>query len=382
MDVYTNCTGLCGEHYGRLQDDTGNYCNRASNVCTLIVTTPALTNMYGNYDYIHEHELRNFRFDPSLPLQLIPPVSSILPSEPTITVTLTRDSELTPSTYIVTPRGVVNSLRRGQKGDLYIGRLLLSEDGNYANDIVLKSTDVQVSRRHCCVFYGQGLGPRGITPEMTAFLMGRHPRVGRSSAVSKLPTDLVAAILAFLPPRRAVFLTDCGSLYGTYVRATAPMPLTPASFVLLSPTVGLHVLSTTWAYAILLNGRWVEVRDGKKSCRGIPEKCKKFPVLWAAVVEGDPTMRMEEKKVVALTPAKGERFELTSRDDTESPLVAVVEYHPNSEWTISEVGRASFGVWLCTSPSRPGDTRYTPRWVEIQSGVQVRVSTTVISIDW
>ena len=58
--------------------------------------------------------------------------------------------------YIVTPRGMVGSLRTKWKGDLLIGRQHIQDDGTTPNDIVLATDDLAVSRVHCRIIYQDG----------------------------------------------------------------------------------------------------------------------------------------------------------------------------------------------------------------------------------
>lgn len=307
-----------------------------------------------NSDYSHEHLLRSFTFNPQLPLRLIPPVTCVLPHEPSFTLTSS-------TSYLCTPRGVVGSLRPAGTGELFIGRQGMDECGQFVNDIVLGSEDAQASRRHVCIAYGRYLvGRREIMKEMVAFLMGKQHRLGVKSAIKMLPNVLIGEIFAYLYPRKALYLTDCGTLSGTYIRARDFLPLEPGSLVLTSPVSGFEVVSTNWAYfnpaAVLLH---CNVHSSS-------------PVLWVLLLSGDPTAPMLVKRVVGLTE--------TTRLAVEREAGAEVRYRAG-RWWVKETEREGFGSWLCTSLARqPGEVRFMPRWVEITKGCEIRASSTVISL--
>ena len=310
-----------------------------------------------NSDYSHEHLLRSFTFNPQLPLRLIPPVSCLLPHEPSFTLTL---SAFPP--YVCTPRGVVGSLRPANTGELFIGRQGMDECGQFVNDIVLGSEDAQASRRHVCIAYKRFLlSRREVTSEMLAFLMGKQERLGVKSAIKVLPNVLIGEIFAYLHPRKALYLTDCGTLSGTYIRARDFLPLEPGSLVLTSPASGFEVVSTSWSY---FNPAAILLQCSVRTSVG--------PVLWVLLLSGDPTTPMLVRKVVGTTQA--------SRLVVDREAEAEVEYRAG-RWWVKETDREGFGSWLSTSLARqPGEVRFMPRWVEIPKGCEIRASSSVISL--
>jgi hypothetical protein len=335
-----------------------------------------------NLDYAHERALQSFRFNPLLPLQLIPPINFVQSGEPLLTIQVKRDP-FPNTTFICTPRGMVGSLRKAQGGQLFIGRQAMDPSGEYANDIVLAVADYAVSRRHCCIYYQHGLFTRRqLTEDMVAFLMGRGGRLGAQSCVRWLPNVLIGEIFSYLCPRKAIYLTDCGSMLGTYVRASKHELLEVASMALLSPNAGFIVTSDSWEFADQINLSNCEVYDGLDIVKKpIPEDYQLSPVLWIAVLQGDPIGSMRECGYMALTPKSGASFRISSFE-TENSAAALVEYH-NGHWFVQETkGNSDFGVWLNCSSYKGAQNRHEPRWVEIENGAEIRVSSSVLVVTW
>ncbi len=65
------------------------------------------------------------------------------------------------TTFLVTPRGMVGSLRTPPPvdevhGDITIGRQAINEEGVRPNDITLSISDLAISRTHCRIIYSFG----------------------------------------------------------------------------------------------------------------------------------------------------------------------------------------------------------------------------------
>ena len=65
------------------------------------------------------------------------------------------------TTFLVTPRGMVGSLRTPPSdsdvhGDVTIGRQAVTEDGVRPNDITLSISDLAISRTHCRIIFEDG----------------------------------------------------------------------------------------------------------------------------------------------------------------------------------------------------------------------------------
>ena len=88
-----------------------------------------------------------------------PEVAYQLPNEPFLRISVLKSnvdlSKIT-TEYVVTPRGMVGSLRRGATGDITIGRQQLTEDGTRPNDIMRTAADRAISRTHCKIIYKHG----------------------------------------------------------------------------------------------------------------------------------------------------------------------------------------------------------------------------------
>ena len=117
--------------------------------------------------------------------------------------------------YIVTPRGMVGSLRTKWKGDLLIGRQHIQDDGTTPNDIVLGTDDLAVSREHCRIIYQDGFrrsgtgstGKRMIPkPFFEFFKIFSDRHLANHPNIVYLPTELRMLILSYLRKPRNFYI--------------------------------------------------------------------------------------------------------------------------------------------------------------------------------
>ena len=117
--------------------------------------------------------------------------------------------------YIITPRGMVGSLRTRWKGDIQIGRQHIQDDGTTPNDIVLATDDLAVSRVHCRIIYQdgflektKGVSNKRMIPklffEFFKIFSDRH--LSKNPKIKYLPTEIRMIILSYLRKPRNFFL--------------------------------------------------------------------------------------------------------------------------------------------------------------------------------
>ena len=117
--------------------------------------------------------------------------------------------------YIVTPRGMVGSLRTRWKGDIQIGRQHIQDDGTTPNDIVLATDDLAVSRVHCRIIYQDGFlektkgtSNKRMIPklffEFFKIFSDRH--LSKNPKIKYLPTEIRMIILSYLRKPRNFFI--------------------------------------------------------------------------------------------------------------------------------------------------------------------------------
>jgi hypothetical protein len=119
--------------------------------------------------------------------------------------------------YYLTPYGLIGSERKTDDYFLKIGRLP-NDCGEVQNDIIL-SSDRSISRVHCKIEFGEGFKYiKRLPDEYTSFFMLNHPRLGRNINVKHLPSHLILNILSYMNNKNQFYLTDCGSISGTYIK--------------------------------------------------------------------------------------------------------------------------------------------------------------------
>ena len=129
-----------------------------------------------------------------------------------------------PVVYNVTGQGVEGSLRRPQDGFVTVGRQQINELGQRPNDIMLPPSDRAISRCHCRFNYQHCFSNRPLPAEFVSFLMCSHPRLGQFSAFNALPQHLFFFIYTFVKEPYVLWLSDLGSICGTYLKVSHDLP--------------------------------------------------------------------------------------------------------------------------------------------------------------
>ena len=250
----------------------------------------------------------------------------------------------------------------------------MDECGLIVNDIVLDNGDDLTSRRHACIVYRHFLpGRREIPSEALCFLMGRHHRLGAKSAIQTLPTVLIRDIFTYLYPRKTLYLTDCGTISGTYIRAKGFLPLEIGSFVLTSHNTGFEVIQSAYSY---ISTRSIRVFHSREVLTG---GLNTSSLLWILLLTGNPAGRMSEEGIEGFVPQCTQPVIFTDSGVSSRDMEVTFR---KGRWWVKEKPTHTFGIWVCTSLSRHSTgPRYQPRWVEVNRGCCVRLSHTVISID-
>ena len=153
-------------------------------------------------ELVHEKFLTSFKFDSSLPKSITPNIKAVLPDEPLLFLNIIKSKapiKSISSSYVVTPRGVLYSLRKETEGDVTIGRQQSTETGHRPNDVMLHPNDLTISRCHCRLIYKYGLfSKREVPEEFLAFCMMGHKRLGKYSFGKKLHRSIYMYFLLLI----------------------------------------------------------------------------------------------------------------------------------------------------------------------------------------
>ena len=115
-------------------------------------------------------------------------------------------------------------MRRGADGDITIGRQQLTEDGTRPNDIMLTAADRAISRTHCKIIYKHGFRTRRAMSEGFLEFLKLFSVRARAPASVYLPRELRRLIFSYYREPHKFYITDVGSVYGTYIRITKESP--------------------------------------------------------------------------------------------------------------------------------------------------------------
>lgn len=187
-----------------------------------------------------EKKLSCFEFDSSLPLTLIPSVLSVQENEQTLRVEIIKSPvpfNNICTNFIITPRGVVGSLRKNNNQEAVIGKNKLDENGQVYSDIGLHDKNSFLSRTHCKLIYGQWFKRNHIPLDFYGFLLVNH----RSR--NSLPQNVLRLIWKFIQVKKKIFICDMGSISGSFLKVDdfTGMELKTKMEFLISPYLGFTI---------------------------------------------------------------------------------------------------------------------------------------------
>ena len=392
-------------------------------------------------EMVHEESLNPDDFDAFLPSEINPTVKFADPREPVITLEIIRSHASlfgVTTKFLITPRGMVGSLRSKPDGDITIGRQQINDAGNRPNDIMLNAQDSAISRTHCRIIYKHGLFvKRVIPPEFLTFLMASHKRLGRVSSARVLPRHLIRLIYDFIKLPKMIFIEDLGSINGTYIRVRANWRETSqGDFYLCGPRMGFVIENTFPTVtefikkALLAKGKWepeidlknfkLQLQDalsnpliGRTVMHSLEifdvSKISESPCMKIKIVQGDPCGIMEpieEHLLVHSEEIEGlKEFYLgfhplchIAVDLTCCRSCAAFKWDPKLRtWCVKDVTiqvtntdmmtwksviYEDYGLWLSVSKEKGEDQRFKPMKRVINSGDQLKVSATVLKVSW
>jgi pSer/pThr/pTyr-binding forkhead associated (FHA) protein len=316
-----------------------------------------------------------------------------LASEPSFAVYIMRtstDTPVHPPKFTVTRNGVEGSYRFPAESVVKIGRQQVNDLGEQPNDIVLPPSDRAISRVHCAINYASffpGLTP--ILPEWLAFLMISHPRLGRRSVFYDLPLSLFRYILAFLKEPPKLFLTDLGSVCGTYIRvlSESPAELRTGQYFLIGSDVLIEVLEISDCLEFRTN----DPGPMEETLQTEQLRCHYAPGLRVHV-----NKQQAEENTLSLDEAQFEAYEgqeikigrstsctIVISDSTISRVQSRIVFSQGRWWLFDgQQDRPSVnGTWLSIC-DKDKQFRQLSKMHLLTRGTEVKVSETVLKVDW
>lgn len=328
----------------------------------------------------HEKKLQSLKFDSHLPKTIIPIVQELRPQEPYFQLRIVQSDvplEAITTQYYVTPRGVLGSLRRSSE-DVMIGRQIVNEHGLRLNDIVLCPTDTSISRQHARINYKDyfHIGHSDLTNFYMFQLISKHHDW-------KLPTDLAKWIWACLRPSRRLYISDMGTILGTFIKCKPESPQTiedgslfqTDSYILMLCKIRRgNVVLDSWLDGIFASQRTDLMHAAPVSTllfevirAGSNRECFRFEYR-----EGDIEGNSDSELV----------FELgRSRSNILSTSIRIAYSRAGDTWTLRLLNHEQYHpLWRCTSVYQESRDRYEPREVQLYDQDEIKVSETIFKL--
>lgn len=279
--------------------------------------------------------------------------------------------------YILEPNGMFGSPRVFNSTNITIGRQQITESGMRPNDIMLSSCDSFISRTHCKIRYNEGMHTSlDLSPSTWSFLLGTHSRLGQRSPIQFLPTHLLSEILSYLKPTRRFFISDSRSVTGTYLKLRHKVKLTHNSLFLIQPQLAFTV--------VILRSPDYILKHPKLSHRLVHPSSDSWQLntlISILMLQGSPSISMSSSGSYWFAASRSPYFYIGPNCEIPVDIKGRIKISYENGWWLEDLG-TDFGVWASTSGLRGCESRFFEREVELISGDLVKISETVIKVEW
>lgn len=295
----------------------------------------------------------------------------------------------TPVVYNVTAQGVEGSQRRPQDGFVNVGRQQINEYGQRPNDIILPASDRAISRCHCRFNYQHCFRDRGLSSQLLAFLMAGHPRLGKESAFNSLPQHLFYYIYSFFREPYTLWLSDLGSICGTYLKVSHELPteLKRGMVFLIGSDI---IIDVEDVYCYPLQSIPSDVSEDalmqtlKEAAQpSVRLTIGKIPDSEETTVHKHSQVFLAERPMQAFLIGRSNACDIKLNDSTISRTQCRLVYS-GEQWSLFdglEAKPSVNGTWfsICQKDRGP---RQESAPVPVEWGAQVKISETVLHITW
>lgn len=299
------------------------------------------------------------------------------------------DPNGSPIVYNVTVQGLEGSLRRPQDGFVNVGRQQMNEYGQRPNDIMLPASDRAISRCHCRFNYQHCFRERDLSPQLVAFLMAGHTRLGRNSVFNALPQHLFYYIYTFFKEPFTLWLSDLGSICGTYLRVSHDVPteIRRGMVFLIGSDIVIDVEDVVSCPLLSLPSEGSEdalMQTLKEAAQPIVRvTIGKIPDSEDSTVHKHSQVFLAERPTQAFLIGRSNACDIKLNDSTISRTQCRIVY-AGERWTLLdglEFKPSVNGTWLSICKKERGLREESPA-VAVEWGAQVKISETVLQVTW
>ena len=306
---------------------------------------------------------------------------------PTQILRSTADQMTQPIDYYVTATGLQNSLRSPQDGFVNIGRQQINEEGKRPNDIMLPASDRAISRCHCRLDYRQWFRSRELPQEFVAFLMAGHPRLGEVSVFRNLPPQLFGYIYTFLKATHTLWITDLGSVCGTYVKVSNdfPVELSRGQTFLIGSDICIDIeeVSSYPLSSVPSEGPEDSLTPREVSQPSIKVTIGRIPDNEESTLNRHSQLFLAEHPRQTFRIGRSNNCDIKLNDSTISRVQCRIEFMQD-RWVMLDgnEGKLSVnGTWLSVC-KRDRRVREESLPFPVTNGMQVKVSEAVLQVAW
>jgi pSer/pThr/pTyr-binding forkhead associated (FHA) protein len=229
-----------------------------------------------------------------------------------------------------------------------------------------------------------------IPPEWLSFLMISHIRLGRQSVFYDLPLALFRYILDFLKEPPKLSIVDLGSICGTYIRVLhdKPVPLTSGQYFLIGSDVLIEILEISNSMEFSINDpiqMEETLQTGDLGCRFAPGI--RIHINKQQDVD-ENTLSIEENQFEAFEGqevkiGRSTASNIVISDSTISRIQCRIAFFQGKWWLFDGIiDRPSVnGTWLSIC-DKDREFRQMSKPYALERGAEVKVSETVVRVDW
>ena len=262
---------------------------------------------------------------------------------------------------------------------------------------MLPPSDRAISRSHCMINYKCFFD--ATPPEVwIAFLMGSHPRLGINSILQILPTDLFHYILMFLKESRFPLLIDLGSMCGTYIKVsnTEPVLLEQGLNFLVGSDINIEidrVINDPIPQSLNSEATIEDFVNTLQDYSISPINLQEGPYIIIKIsryfTDTETTMQsstwkfLAEEKFKVFTIGRSQICDINLPENTISRTQCRVIYNEGKWMLLDGVENKPTvnGTWQSIR-KRDVISREVSQPFPIKNGSQIKISDTILQIDW
>lgn len=260
---------------------------------------------------------------------------------------------------------------------------------------MISTEDKKISRVHCKIYH-RGRLQRGLQDEQWEVLKGYRRK---QCPLSRLDKYALSIILRFLAPDRSVYVEDCGSVRGTYIKVNGRRPLAKFDQILAyaqeqitvlniysrmdqfllesqSPDKYFPYLSFDIYEELVIQYNENQFIQYESQLASLHEN----PCILLLITQGELNAELVEKQKVVLVGEKNSD-NLMSYHLKSNFIVQQNRNNVNQWEVVSDASQSEF-IWINASKYKFSSSNHTPQKTLLNNGDEILISESRFQVLW